>query len=114
MKRKIVYKFKRKNHYEVKNGFYLEDVKTKKVTGFIIDEEIGALLDGKPIKRMIDECDGNHGFDTSSFRRNKIYKRPEMGQEKGRIKDIEMNQYPFDNGQLIRIQLTKRKEIFKR
>lgn len=107
LEREISYKFVRKVSYWVEDGFWTEDISTGEETGFFFDVELAKLKAGKQIVRGVEEVGEEHDFYTRKFRppTEAVYQRIFRYESTGKIKDVSMNNVPFDQGQNVKISL---------
>ena len=101
----IKYELVRKISLNLEDGFYTSDPTTGKETGFLVDKNIKELKQGQVIYRTVEESDGDNSFDTRTLKdpTQSIYLRVFTKQTTGRIRDIMMSTYPFDQGDDIQI-----------
>jgi len=111
--KKIVYKFTRRIQGKLEEGFFLEDVEDGKRTGFIFDVDIKKLEGGRGVKRTVSEVMEDHQFYTRRLRPpdEHIFQRLFKFEETGKIQDISMNPYPFEQGDDVKIFMKKKGDI---
>jgi len=104
----LKYVLKRYIYYEIKDGYYLEDLQHKK-TGFFFCEEMTQLEKGQELTLQVESTDGEFGVDFRTYNPNETFLRKLFKSETvGQIVDYQMREHPFDKNEIVSIKMRRK------